>query len=199
MNKVKIVIILCICVATVSSQVTSTYAADGSQSVTVSYTPSEIATFKMGILIVGEGSIFDGTQEIVGITTVFELKYDDKKTFNINPAKGSQLKSIVYDEIDITDQLKNGGITVTQKDYDTKLVITFEEEPSSDKPTKPDNGNTDSEEKGEASKPNKNTPKTGVITNEEIWIMLGTLSGIFLLLLWKRKKEEEESEEELHR
>lgn len=166
----KLIIFLCVCVMALLSQGIPMYANEGESSTPVTYLPSEdeLAKFKMQIIVVGEGSVYDGTKEIKGNSTIYELKYKDKKNFTLAPAKGYQIESIVCNNKDITNQLVNDVITVSQMDVDTVVTFVYRE----------------------VSKPDS-SPQTGDHTNVWKWITLVSMSGVVLFLLKKKKRKEQ--------
>lgn len=187
----KLVVLLCACVISVSASTGLCLAKEGSQDVTVTYSPTEdaLARFNMQVIIEGGGSVFDGTQELTQSTTVYELKYKDQKIFKAAPQDGYYLKSIIYDGKDITSMLKaDNTILITAMDYDTILTFTYEkiavdeEQPPKEEETKP----PVTENK------NPSSIDTGDMTNVSKTIAVTLLSGsIIFLILWKRKKDEE--------
>lgn len=97
---------------------------------TLGFTPpgEPAITYQLSVSIVGNGSIFDGTQEIIG-SIKYELSANQSKTFRVQPQQGYMLASVVFDNTNITNKVDmDGNITIQGKTYDSQLVITFEEE-----------------------------------------------------------------------
>lgn len=175
-----------------SVQTSLCYAAtEGSSDVTVSYTPTEdsVMKFNMSVVIKGNGYLQDGDQKLTGSTTVFILKEGDQKTFLVKPDSGNYIESIVFDGKDITNQLKNGFITVTSQAYDTQLVVTFAKEATPNTPTV---------EPGKPTQPDNNRVTGSVNTGDasQTRFLVGglMLSGLILFIALKKRKEENESE-----
>lgn len=191
----KFAVLLCACVISVSASTGTCLAKEDSQDVPVTYSPSEdaLARFNMQVIIIGGGSVFDGTQELTQSTNVYELKYKDQKIFKVAPQEGYYLKSIIYDGNDITDLINiDSTILITAMDHDTILTFTYEKKiVEEEQPPKED-------EKNHPAVENKRSEsiKTGDISNVSKMMAVTLLSGsIVFLILWKRKKDEEEEEQ----
>lgn len=192
----KLSVLLCALTLAFTVQCMQTMAAEGSREVPVTYSPTEesLARFEMQVIIRGEGSVMDGTIELKNTSSVvYELKYGEQKKFQIKPAPGYQIASIIYDGKDITSELVNGFITVTGMDHHTVLTFTYEKIKSdtSNEGNKPDTGDT-----GNKDTPNKDTPNTGDHTSLTRFVVLGSVSAFLILILLKRKKDEEEENED---
>lgn len=187
----KLSVLLCALTLAFAVQCVQTLAAEGNREVPVTYSPTEesLARFEMQVIIKGEGSVMDGSIELKNTSSVvYELKYGEQKTFQVKPAPGYRIASIVYDGKDITSQLVNGFITVTGMDYPTVLTFTYEKIKSDtgNEGNKPDTGDNG----------NKDTPNTGDHTNLTRFMVLGSVSAIMLLILLKRKKDQEDENED---
>lgn len=196
----KLSVLLCALTLAFTVQCVQTLAAEGNREVPVTYSPTEesLARFEMQVIIKGEGSVMDGTIELKNTSSVvYELKYGEQKTFQVKPAPGYRIASIVYDGKDITSQLVNGFITVTGMDYPTVLTFTYEKIKSDNgnEGNKPDTGdNGDKPDTGNNG--NKDTPNTGDHTNLTRFMVLGSVSAIMILILLKRKKDQEDENED---
>lgn len=107
----------------------NTYAAK-SFDITVEYTPNEDALkqYKMEVSIEGDGYLLDGSQKISKQPQVYDLVAGTEKSFLPVPADGAAILSVLYDGEDITHKVKRDKrITVTGKDKDTVLKVTFSE------------------------------------------------------------------------
>lgn len=107
------------------------YAVEGGQDVPVSYEASgnNLARFQLQVIIVGNGSVFDGSQELRKQINVYELKYKEVKVFRLAPDKGHHIKSVVFQGVDITDQLNTiQEIEIQGLDGNSELIITYEKD-----------------------------------------------------------------------
>lgn len=95
--------------------------------------------FEMEVVVLGNGSVFDGTQEIRQQINVYQLKDQDEKKFRLKADKDNRIKSVIFNYIDISDQLnKRNEIKIRGLDFNTSLIITFEKDiKDTDKPLEP--------------------------------------------------------------
>lgn len=169
--KILITPMLLILLMIFGTQCKAIHAAEENHDVPVSYEAGEdgLARFQLQVIIIGNGSVFDGSQELRLQTSVYELKYKEAKVFRLAPDKEHHIKSVVFQGIDITDQLNTTNeIKIEGLDTDSKLVITYEKDERN--PTDVGNVNTGD--------------------NQSIKLFTGTIlvSGIVLSILIKKKR-----------
>lgn len=131
--------------------------------VNVGYAPEEeyLSTFQMKVEITGDGEVLDNGKNVKN-NTIYTLHCDDWKNFQLKAKNGYYVKSIYYDDKDISDTVFQGVIKVQAKDYDTVLQINFAK---------------------------KTDVETGDSTNRNQLLFI--LSGVLLVIVLIRKRKEE--------
>lgn len=90
----------------------------------VQYSPEQDIYYQTKVIVIGNGSVMDGTQTIREGVTVFELLYGTTKEFKILPDQGYELKSVILDGINRRPE--NSRILIQQKRQQMLIVITFQ-------------------------------------------------------------------------
>ncbi|MBY0757209.1 LPXTG cell wall anchor domain-containing protein [Clostridium sardiniense] len=181
--KIKKKLVLMICFLIVSAELTAvTYAAEGSVSIPVQYNVSKDSKYRNSVEVIGPGTVYDGTAKIIQGTVVYELSVEQEKIFKLVPNKGSNLKSVTWNDEDIRNKLVevNGGymIGISGISIDSKLRIEFT---SNDQPNNPDNeGDINGDDLDKL-------PNTGYDENINSLILLSIL-GLIAIVIGSRKE-----------
>lgn len=141
---------------------------ENSKSVEVSYSPSKDALKKisMRVEIIGNGSISDESEMIVGSSIVYELNFEDTKVFTLLPDAGNHIERIEYDGEDITSSIINKTkVKVICKDHDTVLKIIYDKDKKLD-----------------------SSVQTGDGTNVVIWSIIGSISFAILYFIMQKRR-----------
>ena len=133
--KQKVVSVIAIVTLLVTVAMVNTFGVSAAQgNTTLNFTPpgsGTSTTYQMQVGITGNGSVFDGTQQLAGGIT-YQLQAGQSKTFRVQAQPGYVLQSVIFDGVDITSQVDvNGYITVQGKTYNTQLSFTFVEDGTS--------------------------------------------------------------------
>lgn len=183
-------LVLMICFLIVSAELTAvTYAADGSVSIPVQYNVSKDSRYKNSVEVIGPGTVYDGTSKITQGTVVYELSVEQSKTFKLVPNKGSNLKSVTWNDEDIRNKLVevNGGymIGISGISMDSNLRIEFTENYQSNKPSNDGNNNNGNDNSLNSS--SDKLPNTGYDENINRLILLSIL-GLIVIVIGSRKE-----------
>lgn len=146
------------------------YAKVTSYDVPVSYTIKEDSIYSLQIESVGDGSVYDGKNEIRNESISSQIKIGEKKVFKISPDNGYKISSVMFNGKEISNQLKKikDGYKVTisgmatDNTFKVKIIEDINEGTNSDS----DNPNEN--------RPGNNKPvQTGDnIETELLWLLI---------------------------
>ena len=97
-----------------------------SANVELSISFEQIPTYKLNISMTGEaGSIKIGDKVITESTLISDIKEESSICINFQPSKYYNIKSIILEDKDITDQIQNGSYTIESMKSNLTLKIEY--------------------------------------------------------------------------
>lgn len=118
------------------------------------------------VIITGKGSVLRDDMAVGGSITM--ARHEDLLLV-LTPDKGFTLSKVIYNGVDVTDDVLSGCITLGCISSDVTLEVVFISDPKGDTP------------KGD-------TPKTGDESNMTLWGAMLAVSSLCLLITVKGKK-----------
>ena len=106
------VLALCICTPVLAASSTTTL------------TTTVPTYFHMSVKIVGKGTI-ELNGKIMSETGVAQVERNKDVFITITPGAGYHISSVVYDDVDITQEIKDGHLTLSQLDGEASFDVKF--------------------------------------------------------------------------
>lgn len=146
-----------------------TYVKGNGITLPVTYVKKVSDAYPLLIHVTGNVTLSVGNDKLKNGTGKYLLPIDESITITLQPVRGSTLKAIVLNDVNVMDQVENQRLVVKGKEASQSLVVEFQDSI------------------------HRNVPNTGDGTKRTMyWILLIASIGSSSYVYSKRKKKEEE-------